>query len=88
MSRLAGKFAGILIANVDSRMLQTLTRSLNELESSGLRVIVETDQDESTAQSGQQVIGTHFDVETSSGKTTATVVEKPFFDPNKKIAVT
>jgi len=55
MSRLAGKFAGILIANVDSRMLQTLTRSLNELESSGLRVIVETDQDESTAQSGQQV---------------------------------
>ena len=33
-------------------------------------------------------IGTHFDVETSRGKTTATVVEKPFFDPNKKIAVT
>ncbi|MEH6356785.1 MAG: glycine cleavage T C-terminal barrel domain-containing protein [Marinobacter sp.] len=33
-------------------------------------------------------IGTHFDVETSSGTTTATVVEKPFFDPNKKIAVT
>jgi len=33
-------------------------------------------------------MGTHFDVETSSGKTTATVVEKPFFDPNKKITVT
>ena len=33
-------------------------------------------------------IGTNFDVETSSGKTTATVVEKPFFDPNKKIAAT
>jgi len=33
-------------------------------------------------------MGTHFDVETSNGKTTATVVEKPFFDPNKKIAVT
>ncbi|WP_409523714.1 glycine cleavage T C-terminal barrel domain-containing protein [Nitrincola sp. MINF-07-Sa-05] len=32
--------------------------------------------------------GTSFDVETPSGMTTATVVEKPFFDPNKKIAAT
>tara|TARA_R110001583_G_scaffold867_2_gene7823 strand:- start:13974 stop:14495 length:522 start_codon:yes stop_codon:yes gene_type:complete len=55
MSRLAGKFAGILKANVDSRRLSTLTRSLNELESSGLRVIVETDQGENSTQSGQQV---------------------------------
>ena len=33
-------------------------------------------------------VGTHFDVETSNGKATATVVDKPFFDPNKKIAAT
>lgn len=31
-------------------------------------------------------LGTRFDVEIPGGKTTATVVEKPFFDPNKKIA--
>ncbi len=55
MSHLAGKFAGILIANVDSRRLQPLTRSLYALESSGLRVIVETDQDDNSAQSRQQV---------------------------------
>jgi glycine cleavage system aminomethyltransferase T len=36
----------------------------------------------------QAALGTRFDVETPSGKTTATVVEKPFFDPFKKIAVT
>ena len=33
-------------------------------------------------------VGTRFDVEVSSEKTTATVVEKPFFDPSKTIAVT
>ncbi len=55
MSRLAGKFAGILIASVDSRSLQPLTRSLHALESSGLRVIVETDQDANAALSGQQI---------------------------------
>ncbi|WP_240776328.1 glycine cleavage T C-terminal barrel domain-containing protein [Nitrincola alkalilacustris] len=33
-------------------------------------------------------LGTSFDVETPSGITTATVVDKPFFDPNKKIAAT
>lgn len=33
-------------------------------------------------------LGTSFDVETPSGKATARVVEKPFFDPNKKIAAT
>ncbi len=33
-------------------------------------------------------IGTRFDVQTPNGKTTATVVEKPFFDPRKKIAAT
>ncbi|MCR8915584.1 glycine cleavage system protein T [Marinobacter panjinensis] len=31
--------------------------------------------------------GTTFDVDMPKGKTTATVVERPFFDPNKKIAV-
>lgn len=33
-------------------------------------------------------IGTSFDVHHPGGKRTATVVEKPFFDPNKKIAAT
>ncbi|WP_246180620.1 glycine cleavage T C-terminal barrel domain-containing protein, partial [Marinobacter changyiensis] len=33
-------------------------------------------------------LGTRFDVVTPGGKTTATVVQKPFFDPNKKIAAT
>ncbi len=33
-------------------------------------------------------VGTSFDVETPDGRTTATVVAKPFYDPNKKIAVT
>lgn len=33
-------------------------------------------------------IGTSFDVQHPGGKRTATVVEKPFFDPNKKIAAT
>jgi aminomethyltransferase len=33
-------------------------------------------------------LGTGFDVVTPGGKTTATVVEKPFFDPGKKIAAT
>lgn len=33
-------------------------------------------------------LGTSFDVVTPDGKTTATVVEKPFFDPGKKIAAT
>jgi len=32
-------------------------------------------------------LGTTFDVDMPKGKTTATVVERPFFDPNKKIAV-
>lgn len=33
-------------------------------------------------------LGTCFDVETPAGTATARVVEKPFFDPNKKIATT
>ncbi|MFT5721578.1 MAG: glycine cleavage system aminomethyltransferase T [Motiliproteus sp.] len=33
-------------------------------------------------------LGTRFDVEMPSGTRTATVVAKPFFDPNKKIAAT
>jgi aminomethyltransferase len=36
----------------------------------------------------QAELGTRFDVQTPNGKTTATVVEKPFFDPRKKIAAT
>ncbi|MCP8687210.1 glycine cleavage T C-terminal barrel domain-containing protein [Marinobacterium sedimentorum] len=34
------------------------------------------------------VLGTTFDVDMPNGKRTATVVERPFFDPNKKIAAT
>ncbi len=33
-------------------------------------------------------VGTSFDVETPEGIMTATVAAKPFYDPNKKIAVT
>jgi aminomethyltransferase len=33
-------------------------------------------------------LGTTFDVDMPNGKRTATVVERPFFDPNKKIAAT
>ncbi|WP_020680012.1 glycine cleavage T C-terminal barrel domain-containing protein [Marinobacterium rhizophilum] len=34
------------------------------------------------------VLGTTFEVDMPNGKRTATVVERPFFDPNKKIAAT
>jgi aminomethyltransferase len=34
------------------------------------------------------VLGMTFDVDMPNGKRTATVVERPFFDPNKKIAAT
>jgi glycine cleavage system regulatory protein len=52
MSRLAGKFAGILIASVDSERLQPLTDALISLESKGLKVIVETDQKVDTSREG------------------------------------
>ncbi|WP_207061593.1 glycine cleavage system protein R [Motiliproteus sp. SC1-56] len=44
MSRLAGKFAGILIASVDATRTAELLADLEALEGEGLRVIAETDQ--------------------------------------------
>jgi glycine cleavage system regulatory protein len=41
MSRLAGKFAGILQVSVAERQTQDLVRALGELESAGLRLLVE-----------------------------------------------
>ena len=43
MSRLAGKFAGILIASVDSSRTEQLLNALEQLEAHGLKVIAETD---------------------------------------------
>lgn len=47
MSRLAGKFAGILIASVDDDQVESLLGALQTLEARGLRVIAETDTDAS-----------------------------------------
>jgi glycine cleavage system regulatory protein len=41
MARLAGKFAGILRANVPEANADALTNALRELESQGLRVVIE-----------------------------------------------
>ncbi len=45
MSRLAGKFAGILIASVDSDRVSTLQEALQKLEDQGLKVTAEVDSD-------------------------------------------
>ena len=55
MSRLAGKFAGILIADVDSSQLQALTEALSSLESNGLKIMVETDQVEASSRQGTAI---------------------------------
>ncbi len=52
MSRLAGKFAGILIASVDDQHLQPLSEALMQLESKGLKVSIETDQKASDDRGG------------------------------------
>ena len=41
MSRLAGQFAGILLVEIDERRSDELVHALTELESAGLRVLVE-----------------------------------------------
>lgn len=43
MSRLAGKFAGILIASVDASRTDALLKALQALEAQGLKVIAEVD---------------------------------------------
>ncbi len=55
MSRLAGKFAGILIATVDSQHLQSLTEALTALESKGLKISIETDQKIVDERNGQPI---------------------------------
>lgn len=44
MSRLAGQFAGILIATVDGDRADALTRDLEALATQGLKVMIESDQ--------------------------------------------
>ncbi|MFT6916259.1 MAG: glycine cleavage system regulatory protein [Motiliproteus sp.] len=45
MSRLAGQFAGILIASADTDRVEPLLRALEALESKGLSIRVETETD-------------------------------------------
>jgi len=45
MSRLAGKFAGILLVDVPDSQAEALTRSLGELQSEGLTVVSEHSSD-------------------------------------------
>jgi len=47
MSRLAGQFAGILIASVDTERVDALLKALNDLEGRGLKVSVVTEADNS-----------------------------------------
>lgn len=55
MSRLAGKFAGILVASVDSQHLQPLSEALTRLESKGLKIIIETDQKATSERGGMTI---------------------------------
>ena len=53
MSRLAGKFAGILRASVPESELETLTATLRQLESQGLRLLIEWSTNDEPAQAYQ-----------------------------------
>ncbi len=55
MSRLAGKFAGILIASVDASHTEALLKALHSLEAQGLKVIAEVDSDVSSQRPGQSL---------------------------------
>lgn len=55
MSRLGGKFAGILIATVDSNRSEALVTALQQLESQGLKVIAELDSDSGSEDLGQSL---------------------------------
>ncbi|WP_296061421.1 ACT domain-containing protein [uncultured Amphritea sp.] len=48
MSRLAGKFAGILIVSVPETQADSLMEALQKLESQGMKVIVERSNEEDT----------------------------------------
>ena len=51
MSRLAGKFAGILLVSVPEAQAQPLTDALHALQSEGLRIVVETSGPEEPGES-------------------------------------
>ena len=53
MSRLAGKFAGILRASVPESELEALTATLRQLESQGLRLLIEWSANDEPAQAYQ-----------------------------------
>lgn len=53
MSRLAGKFAGILRASVPESELEALTATLRQLESQGLRLLIEWGTNDEPAQAHQ-----------------------------------
>ncbi len=53
MSRLAGQFAGILIASVDTDRVETLLKALDGLDGRGLKVSVVTEADDGTTAPSQ-----------------------------------
>lgn len=55
MSRLAGKFAGILIVSVPDNQIPPLTEALSALESQGLKVIAERSSDPQTDTGGNSI---------------------------------
>ena len=55
MSRLAGQFAGILIIEVPQGHSETLTAALNDLQSQGLNVNVQTSKDVAPEETYQHV---------------------------------
>lgn len=59
MSRLAGKFAGIMIAEVPSQQYDALIAALDSLQEQGLKVITER----SEVQQGSEQANQHFSIE-------------------------
>lgn len=55
MSRLAGKFAGILIVSVAPEQSESLQHALQALESQGLKVIVEHSQEQTADAQGSSI---------------------------------
>ena len=53
MSRLAGKFAGIMIASVDSTRADNLLNALQQLDTQGLKVIAEVDNTSESERQGK-----------------------------------
>ncbi|BBB27823.1 glycine cleavage system protein R [Amphritea japonica] len=55
MSRLAGKFAGILIVSVATEQSESLQNALQALESQGLKVTVESSQEQAAGAQGSSI---------------------------------